>query len=285
LKPKTQKQIRTYFQGIASGIFWPSDLSKLISGHQDEWEDAHLNPQRLAKFLLREGLLLRAEFRSREYPRIVRYLRGKPSPYELAVSLRRDSFVCHRTALMLHSLEPPATTIYVNKEQGPKPAPEGITQEGINRAFKSGQRQSNYIFRYGGSQFVLISGKDTGKAGVVRCKGPQGEAVNATDLERTLIDIVVRPAYAGGLKRVFAVYKEVVSRIDVDHMIGLLQKFDYAYPYHQSIGFLLEQGGRPERDCKRFKDFGLKFDFHLDYGLKGPAYNRNWRLYHPSLPA
>jgi transcriptional regulator with AbiEi antitoxin domain of type IV toxin-antitoxin system len=187
--------------------------------------------------------------------------------------------------LVLHGLEAPATTIYVNKEQGPKPTPEGITQEGIDRAFKSAQRRSNYIFRYGGSRFVLISGKDTGKAGVVRSKGPQGEAINATDLERTLIDIVVRPAYAGGLKQVFSVYKEVASRIDVDHMVELLQKLDYAYPYHQSIGFLLQRAGRPERDCERVKDFGLEFDFYLDYGLKRPAYDRNWRLYYPSLLA
>jgi predicted transcriptional regulator of viral defense system len=198
------------------------------------------------------------------------------------MSLRRDSFLCHRTALTLHGLEQPATTIYVNKEQGSKPAPEGITQEGINRAFKNGQRQSNYIFRYGGSRFVLISGKDTDKAGVVRSKGPQGEEIDTTDLERTLIDIVVRPAYAGGLKQVFSIYKQVASKIDVDHMIGLLQKVNYAYPYHQSIGFLLHRAGRPERDCRKFKDFGLEFDFFLDYGLKRPSYDENWRLYYPS---
>jgi len=236
----------------------------------------------MVKFLLKEGLLHKAEFKSPRYAPIVRYLRGKPSPYELALPLRRNSFLCHRTALTLHGVEPPTTaTIYANQEQGAKPAAKGITQEGINTAFKYQQRKSNYIFKYGGSQFVLISGKDTGKAGVVSSKGPQGEAVNATDLERTLIDIVVRPAYAGGLERVAAVYTETTSRIDVDYMIELLKKLNYAYPYHQSIGFLLERAGRPERDCRKFKDFGLKFDFYLDYGLKRPAYNRNWRLFHP----
>lgn len=285
MRSSTQREIRTYFHQIATGIFWPSDLSNFAGEHRREWGEFDLTVQQMVKFLLKEGLLLKAEFRSPRYKPIVRYLRGKPAPYELAVSLRRGSFLCHKTALTLHGLEPPATTIYVNKEQGSKPAPEGITQEGINRAFKSRQRQSNYIFRYGGSRFVLISGKDTDKAGVVHSKGPHGEAIDTTDLERTLVDIVVRPAYAGGLKRVFSVYKEVVSRIDVDHMIDLLQKLDYTYPYHQSIGFLLERAGRPERDCKRFKDFGLEFDFYLDYGLKRPEYDRNWRLCFPSFLA
>ena len=286
MKSNVRSEIRTYFQQIETGIFWPSDLSNLVSEHRQEWGEPDLNVQQLVRFLLKEGLLLRAEFRSPRYASIVRYLRGKPSPYEMALSLRRDSFLCHRTALILHGLEQATVgTMYVNQEQRPKPAPEGITQEGINRAFKNPQRQSKYIFRYGASQFVLISGKNTGRAGVILMNAPDGAGVNTTDLERTLIDIVVRPAYAGGLKRVFSVYKEVMSRIDVDHMIGLLRTLDYAYPYHQSIGFLLERAGRPDRDCKRFKEFGMEFDFYLDYGLKRPAYDRNWRLYHPELEA
>ena len=281
MRSSTRSQIHTYFQQIAPGILWPSDLSNLISEHRHEWGEANLSVQQMMEFLLKDGLLLKAEFKSPRYTPITRYLRGKPSPYDLAVSLRRDSFLCHRTALTLYGLEPPATTIYVNKEQGPA-APEGITQEGINRAFKNAQRQSNYIFRYGGSRFVLISGKDTDKAGVVCSKGPQGEAIDTTDLERTLIDIVVRPAYAGGIKRVFSAYKRAVSRIDIHHMIGLVRELDYAYPYHQSIGFLLERAGRPKRDCEKLKEFGLEFDFFLDYRLKRPAYDRNWRLYYPS---
>jgi hypothetical protein len=281
MRSNTRKEIRSHFQQVSTPVFWPSDLSNFVNERRREWDESDLGVQQVVRFLLKEGVLRKAEFRSREYSPIIRYLRGNPSPYELAVSLRRDSFVCHRTALTLHDLEPPTTTIYVNKEQGPKPTPEGLTQEGINRAFKNEQRQSNYIFRYEGWKFVLISGKNTGEAGVILMRAPDGAAVNATDLERTLIDIVVRPAYAGGLKRVLSVYKRAVPRIDVEHMISLIHKLDYAYPYHQSIGFLLQHAGRPERDCEKFKDFGLDFDFFLDYGLERPAYDRNWRLYYP----
>jgi len=278
-----QKEIRAHFQKTPTGIFWTSDLSNLVGEHRKEWGEPDLSVQQMVKFLLKEGLLHRAEFKSPRYAPIVRYLRGKLSPYEMALSLRRDSFLCHKTALTAHGIEPPTTTIYVNKEQGPKPTPEGITQEGISRAFKNPQRQSKYIFRHGPSQFVLISGKNSGNAGVVLIKAPEGATVKTTDLERTLIDIVVRPAYAGGLERVFSVYKEVASRINVDHMIELLRMLDYAYPYHQSIGFLLERAGRPETDCNRFKEIDMEFDFYLDYGLKRPTYDRNWRLYYPAL--
>ncbi len=282
MQSRARIEIRTYFQELGTEILWPSDISNLVTEHRYEWGEFNLSVQQMVKFLLKEGLLLKAEFESSNYTSIVRYLRGKPSPYELAVSLRRDSLLCHGTALTLHGLEPPSTTIYVNKEQGAKPAPKGISQEGINRAFQNAQRQSKYIFRYGGSRFVLISGKNTGKAGVISVKLPEGGTAEATDLERTLIDIVVRPAYAGGIKRVFSAYKKAASKIDVDHMIGLLRKLDYAYPYNQSIGFLLQRAGLSERDCKKFKDIGLDFDFFLDYGLYHPKYDPNWRMHYPS---
>jgi hypothetical protein len=281
LTTETRKQIRRYFDDVRPRIFWPRDLSNLVDDYRRKQGEFDLSVQQVINFLLKEGILHKAEFRSRRYRSIIRYLKGSPSPYELAVSLRRDSFLCHETALVLHGLEPPTTTIYVNKEQGPRPSPERVTQEGINRAFKNRQRQSNYKFRYGASEFVLLSGKNTRNAGVVLMPTSSGAAVDTTDLERTLIDIAVRPAYAGGLRRVLSAYKQAASKIDIDHMIGLLRKLNHAYPYHQSIGFLLQGAERPERDCKRFQDLGVEFDFYLDYGLKHPAYDRKWRLYIP----
>ena len=64
-------------------------------------------------------------------------------------------------------------------------------------------------------------------------------------------------------------------------MIKLLEEMDHAYPYHQSIGFLMERAGRQEKDCDKFKQLGTEFDFFLDYGLKRPAYDGKWRLYYP----
>ena len=155
------------------------------------------------------------------------------------MSLRRESFLCHGAALALHGLvQPSEPTLYVNQEQAPKGEPEGIVQQAINRAFKSQQRRSNYIFDYQGARYVLLNGKDTGQAGVLQMKAPSGEVVSCTDLERTLIDVVVRPAYAGGIQQVFAAYKKAVHKVDVQYMIKLLEEMDHAYPYHQSIGFL-----------------------------------------------
>jgi predicted transcriptional regulator of viral defense system len=149
-------------------------------------------------------------------------------------------------------------------------------------AFRNKQRQSKYIFSHSAVKYMLLNGKHTGRAGVTQTKTSSGEAVDVTDKERTLIDVVVRPAYAGGIERIADVYTKEASGIDVDHMIDLLHRIDYAYPYHQAIGFLLERAGRTSADCQKFEALGKEFDFYLDYGMKLPAFNKKWRLYYPT---
>ena len=108
-------------------------------------------------------------------------------------------------------------TIYVNKEQSVKPPPAGgLTQHGLDRAFASAQRASTYVFQYEGYRFVLLNGKkNTNRLEVSQLRDPQGDYVDATKLERTLIDIAVRPAYAGGVFEVLKAYRAAKDRISV----------------------------------------------------------------------
>jgi predicted transcriptional regulator of viral defense system len=281
MKPQTQKKARQHFGRISNKVFSRNDLSDILDAHRPGWEALELSTIGLIEFLVHKELLKEAVFASVKYSPIVRYVRGNPSPYALALSLRKESFLSHQSALELHGLAPSGTIIYVNREQSQKPAPEGMAQGSINLAFKTAQRRSNYVFDHAGFRYVLVAGKNSGRAGVVVASIAANETGAVTDLERTLIDIVVRPAYAGGLECISRVYGESACKVDIDHMIELLKTLDYAYPYHQSIGFLLERAGRPEADCSKLRKIGTVFDFYLDYGLKQPAYNRKWRLYYP----
>lgn len=60
-----------------------------------------------------------------------------------------------------------------------------------------------------------------------------------TKLERTLIDIAVRPNYAGGVHHVLEAYAAAKSRVSVNVLLATLQKMEYVYPYHQVIGFYI----------------------------------------------
>jgi len=56
--------------------------------------------------LLQQKLVVKAEFISNRYDAIVRYLRGEHSVEELALSLQRNSFLSHGTALTVHGIAP-----------------------------------------------------------------------------------------------------------------------------------------------------------------------------------
>jgi hypothetical protein len=281
VKSKLSKLLRSQFKHLPRRIFWPSEIAQFLSEHRQGWDVSTVSIEELLEILLRQKLIHRAEFTSKKYDLIVRYLRGEHSPNELGLSLQRDSFLSHGTALTVHGWAASENIIYVNREQSPKDRSDGITQAGIKLAFRNNQRQSKYVFTHSSIKYMLLSGKHTGRAGVTRAKTPSGETVDVTDIERTLIDIVVRPAYAGGIERVADAYLREANGIDVDHMLDLLRQLDHTYPYHQAIGFLLERAGRSHADCQKFEALGKEFDFYLDYGMKRPAFNKKWRLHYP----
>ncbi|CAN5276412.1 hypothetical protein BH10PSE11_BH10PSE11_04010 [soil metagenome] len=124
--------------------------------------------------------------------------------------------------------------IYLNVEQSAKPKNQNlITQEGIDRAFSTKQRQSNLIYTNNLISITMISGKNTGRLGVEEIEGPDSKKILATNLERTLIDIVVRPTYAGGPTQLLKAYRSARDRVRVGQLVTMLQELDYSYaPRH-----------------------------------------------------
>jgi len=204
-----------------------------------------------------------------------------PTPYHYAVSLRKKTYLTHASALNILGLtQQIPKTIYVNKEQSPKKqSTEPLTQEGIDRAFANPQRKSKYIFKIGSHNIILLSGKATNNAGVETDKIMK---LPRTCLERTLIDITVRPRYAGNVFNVLEAYKSSIKDIDYVKLLELLEILDYKYPYHQSLGFYLEKAGAPKEELQKFRDLGIEFNFYLDYSMASTTFNESWRVFHPT---
>ena len=232
--------------------------------------------------LLRENDIMGiAEISSEHYGSKTRYIFGTLSPLQLACSFYKNSYLSHGTALNLHGLAP-LETIFVNHEQSPKNSRLRISQAGINRAFQNSQRQSTYVFRYGTNTITFLNGKNTQGAGIVDMQGPRGELLKTTSLERTLIDVVVRPQYAGGMSNVLSAFRQAKDRISVAEIARLLAKVKYVYPYHQALGFILQRAGVPEEELAPLKQRAIRFKFYLDYDMNQPAYDPVWKLYYPS---
>ena len=200
-----------------------------------------------------------------------------------ALSLKARGYFCHATAVTLHGLaKATSKTIYLNVEQSAKPSyPGSLTQEGINLAFSRKQRQSNLTYAYPGISVTVIAGKNTNRLGVEQISGIASQSLSVTNIERTLIDIVVRPAYAGGIAQVLKVYRTAKDRMSVDRLLKTLKTLDYVYPYHQSIGFLMQKANYPEKSYAQLSAIGLNHDFYLAHDIKKPNYSKDWRLFYP----
>jgi predicted transcriptional regulator of viral defense system len=155
-----------------------------------------------------------------------------------------------------------------------------LEQGNIDRAFSCNMRQSNQVARYDDIEIYLLNSKNVGRIGV-KDFDLNGVKLRVTDIERTLIDITVRPNYSGGIYEVLHAYEAAKDRVSVNRLMATLKKLDYTYPYHQAIGFYMEQAGYSESVLKLVEKMEIKYDFYLTYKMKEPEYSERWKLYYP----
>jgi hypothetical protein len=283
-KSKAARVIEAAVQASGKRTFGQKEIGSLLSsakraaGFSDEKPAAELLDE-----IIEAGVVEKRVFASDRYDPYVRYVLPGSSVFETAVSLKRGAYLSHGSAVFLHhlGLQLPRT-IYVNKEQSVKPSPTGqLSQEGIDRAFAGQQRESQYVLSYDDWKIVMLNGKNTGNLEVAELNAPDGAPVPATKLERTLIDVAVRPNYAGGVHQVLEAYRAARDRVSVNVLTATLKRIGYIYPYHQVIGFYMQRAGFDESRLTRLRSIGMSFDFYLTYGMKEREYDAGWRLFIP----
>ena len=208
------------------------------------------------------------------------------SRYQIALSIRSGSYLSHGTAASLHSLiDIDAAITYVNKEQSPKRSNSSLSQEAIDRAFLRFPRQSNYRFWQmdlpNPTQYVVLNGKFSGDFGVEWMEHTRFGRLRLSSLERTLVDLAVRPQYSGGSFEVLNAYAKAKTRMDANRLLNTLHQLDYTYPYHQAIGFLMARAGYERAEFEPFRKPGLRYNFYLTHGMTNPSYDPDWKLYFP----
>ncbi|AWQ03543.1 type IV toxin-antitoxin system AbiEi family antitoxin domain-containing protein [Bordetella bronchiseptica] len=278
------------FQCLAnqpSPVFKLSDLKKILSEQRAHWRLAQrTTTQEFIDFLEKQGKLTTFHF---PFPHRAetRYVWGATPLLEILLTLKPNCYYSHYTAVRMHGLtEQIPKTIYLNHEQRLKSqSTGGLAQERIDMAFKRKARESNNVIDFEDTKIYLINGKNTDRLGVVTesvtYDSDAPVTVSVTNLERTLIDITVRPAYAGGIFEVLKAFQLAKDQVSVNALIAMLQKIDHTYPYHQAIGFYLERAGCRPSQLDLIKRFPMNYDFYLANNMGEIDYVKAWRLYVP----
>jgi predicted transcriptional regulator of viral defense system len=265
-------------------VFSAEDVGEILEQNRAFWRlSSRTGLRQFIEFLTQKTDLRTKEIIpvNHDIRMIYRYVRKEASPFEVALSLKKEAYLCHGTAVAIHGLNDQIPRrLYLNKEQSPKGGSGKLTQAGIDRAFANKQRETRLIYRFDDTEVAIVWGKSTGNLEVIEMNYG-GVGLKVTSIERTLIDIAVRPAYAGGPLQVLAAYRGARDRVSVGVLVATLRKLEYTYPFHQAIGFYMERAGYPESKYKRLKELGLELDFYLSYGLKDPEYVPSWRVYIP----
>ncbi len=278
-------EINSYFSKATQTVYSASELDGILQTNRKIWQlPKSMQLSNFVSSLCKHTQLNPVQLQSTEYNRSVHRLAwGEPSPLELAHSISSKGYLSHGSAAAFHRLTNHSPDpIYLNIEQSPKPKNSGsLTQKSIDLAFSRKQRQSNLIYRYSDTSIVMLAGKNTEQLGIEEKIGPKSEILRVTNLERTLIDIVVRPNYAGGPENVLAAYRAAKEQMSMDTLLNILERLDYVYPYHQAIGYLMERADYPSNSCDQLRALGLKHDFYLAHKIEKKAYCKEWRLYYP----
>lgn len=289
---KAKKNILKALSNVQPHIYTANVLKKLLNNGRKRWElPQSTTLRKFTNALEEEDIIFRAMLEIGGVSYDFYFLPESPAFYILN-QLLTGSYISHSTALKLWGLAGDANDnrIFLTKEQHAsefKGSRGMLVQSGIDSAFSKPQRQSNTTADWiDDQQVVLLKGKFSDELGVGECDINKKESIFITDLERTLIDCIVRPAYGLGSSQMLEAFRlaREKNKISITKLLDYLDKLDYIYPYHQVIGYYLEKAGNYSmEEVNAFQIKNFEFDFYLDYGLVNPKYNEKWRLYHPNL--
>jgi hypothetical protein len=284
-----KQDIIRHFEKLSEKVFRQTDIAAQLALQRRDWK--FTQTQTLSDFilfLLKTGRLWKAEFPFPEpYKKETRYVWGKIPMYEVMLALKPKSYFSHYTAVRLHGLtEQVPKTTYINFEQPSQSIPTGkLSQGNIDSAFKHRPRISSYIADVGDFRVCILNGKNTDNLGVVeekmRLDSELMGKIRLTNIERTLIDIAVRPVYAGGVGEVLKAYKLAHGKASVNRLVANLKGVAHIYPYHQAIGFYLERAGYKPSMLELLRELPMEFDFYLAHQMGETDYVKNWRLHIP----
>ena len=282
-----KKDIIVFFSQREQRVYRERELEQLLAQQRDGWRlAAGTRVRGFLDLMLGATPLRPVVVQAGGQPKTY-YTWGEVTAFELGSHLVPRAFLSHYSALYLHGLtEQIPKQIFVNQEQSARQlvSQPALTQAELTEAYARPVKLTSPSAFHGEYAFVQLHGRFTGQLGVVTQEHFAAGRVSLTGLERTLLDVTVRPEYAGGIYQVQEAYRLAAGRVSINRLLGLLTKLNYRYPYHQAVGLYLERAGAYKASqvqlVRKFRPATL--DFYLAHELIKPAYDAQWRVYYPA---
>jgi hypothetical protein len=279
-----------YFDDLPSKVLHHADLARILKEQRAFWRlTLSTNTTEFIRFLKDSGKLSVYAFPfPKPYKKKTVYSWGPVPFYEIVLGISSKCYFSHYSAVKIHGLtDQTPKTFYINEEQRLESWLAGkLTQATIDAAFRRPVRVTRRVAETDDYRLVFLNGKNTANLGVIEeeFNGAGRERIGrlrVTNVERTLIDITVRPVYSGGVSEVLKAFTLARELVSVNRIAAMLKKLEFIYPYHQAIGFYLERAGHRSSAIDLFRRFPREFDFYLEHGLKEKEYVKEWRLFIP----
>jgi len=282
------EDIEHFFDSIELKSFNYTKIRDIINDNRKELNiTSRRTVNSVLKYLIKKNLLFLNTIINSSNEQEQIYTWKTQDEYTVISGIKNDAYYAFYSALFLHglTLQIPKT-LYLNSERSIPLNSDGenlLTQKAIDVAFNKPQRKSKTFFKYNAKKIIITNGKYTEKLGVYPIqilKNNSTKFYYCTDLERTLIDISVRPVYSGGVFEVLEAYKSAKEKIDILLMKEYIEELNYTYPYEQIIGFYLEKAGYNNDQVQIF-DVPKEYDLYLTYEIRNKLFNPKWKIYYP----
>ncbi|RQO75570.1 hypothetical protein DBR43_09540 [Pedobacter sp. KBW06] len=271
-------------------VYTKNYLDSIFEKYKDKWRlPLYMDLNKFLDQLAEQEFINEADFK---FPGVASqrlFYLGDAFVYDIASSIFPKGYLSHYSAITIWGLsEQIPKKIYITVEQSSSPVKLNsgeLLQKNIDAAFQKPQRQSETTVDFKDYQIVLLRGKYTNNLGQTILEESGEMSLKVTDLERTLIDIVVRPSYSGGISEVIKAFRVANQKhkVSINRISAYLNKMAFTYPYDQAIGFYLEAAGNYRKSqIDIFLNRPKEHDFYLAYEMKDIEYSEKWRIFYPA---
>ncbi len=279
-------EITDFFKNSVQKAYTTNDIQKIFESQKEEWRIAqYRNYKHFITFLNNRKILI-LDIQNHEFQNSEKQILRKKTctPFDIGLTVKKDGYLSNYSAMQIHqlTLQIPKTVFISEDKYAPyyEDIHPEIEQDSVDKAFSKPQRVSkeSYKSEYDGFRYVYLQKKHNSiNVGITKIN-----SLAVTDLERTLIDIAVRPAYSGGAFQILEAFNNAKEKVNINKLDNYIEKLDYIYPYHQLIGFYLDLAGFPDTALKLFLKKKTHIKFYQTYNLTNKKLNEKWGVFYPT---